>query len=50
MNSETIVAVWYAIFFEIFAWIAGLALAFWLAFYVITLIVDALSPEELTPD
>lgn len=39
----------YVIFFELFAWLAGLLFIFYVVFYVITLIVDALSPAELKP-
>lgn len=47
--SETILAVLYVIFAEMFAWIAALILAFFTGFYIISLIVDALSPAELKP-
>jgi len=47
---ETILALLYVVFFEAFAWLAGILLAFYLGFYVITLIVDELSPAELRPD
>jgi hypothetical protein len=48
--TEMILAFLYVVFFQAFAWLAGIMLAFYIGFYVITLIVDALSPAELTPD
>lgn len=47
---ETVLAFLYVFFFQAFAWLAGIMLAFYLGFYVITLIVDALSPVEMKPD
>lgn len=47
---DTLMAFLFVIFGSLFAWMAGLLLIFYLVFYVITLIVDALSPAELKPD
>lgn len=47
---DLLMAFLFVTFGSLFAWISGLLLVFYLAFYVITLIVDALSPAELKPD
>jgi len=46
---ETVMAFLYVVFAELFAWIAALIFAGYLGFYVINLIVDALSPGLTRP-